>query len=279
MTLHTLPESLKDSVLSELNRHVAEKTMCKVERLTDWVNQMSVVKKKSGAIRICVDPRPLNLVLKKEHFMLPVLDDILPKLSGARVFSICDLKQGHRHVELDEESSYLTTFATPFGRYRCLRLPFGLKVSSEIFQKRLCMALEGLEGVQCVADDVIVYGKDHDDHNRNLRNLLSRCEEHGIRLNPNKCQFNVPEIKFLGNVVSASGLKADPTKIEAIMKMEAPTVIAAVERLGGTVTYLARYVPKLSEVMRPITILTHKDIEWSLGEAEDKAFRKLKKLL
>ena len=275
----TLPESLKDSVLSELNRHVAEKTMCKVERPTDWVNQMSVVKKKSGAIRICVDPRPLNLVLKREHFMLPVLDDILPKLSGARVFSICDLKQGYHHVELDEESSYLTTFATPFGRYRWLRLPFGLKVLSEIFQKRLCMALEGLEGVQCVADDVIVYGRDHDDHNCNLRNLLSRCEEHGVRLNPDKCQFNVPEIKFLGHVVSASGLKADPTKIEAIVKMEAPTDVAAVERLRGTVTYLARYVPKLSEVMRPITILTHKDVEWSWGEAQDKAFRKLKKLL
>ena len=275
----TLPESLKDSVLSELNRHVAEKTMCKVERPTDWVNQMSVVKKKSGAIRICVDPRPLNLVLKREHFMLPVLDDVLPKLSGARVFSICDLKQGYHHVELDEESSFLTTFATPFGRYRWLRLPFGLKVSSEIFQKRLCMALEGLEGVQCVADDVIVYGRDRDDHNCNLRNLLSRCEEHGVGLNPDKCQFNVPEIKFLGHVVSASGLKADPTKIEAIVKMEAPTDVAAVERLRGTVTYLARYVPKLSEVMRPITILTHKDVEWLWGEAQDKAFRKLKKLL
>ena len=223
---------------------------------------MSVVKKKSGAIRICVDLRPLNLVLKREHFILPVLDDFLPKLSGAKVFSICDLKQDYHHVELDEHSSYLTIFATPLGQYRWLRLPFGLRVSFEIFQKRLCMALEGLEGVQCVADDIIVYGKDHDDHNSNL---LSRCEEHGVTLNPNKCQFNVPEIKFLGHVVSASGVKADPTKIEAIVKMEEPTDVAAVERLRGTVTYLARYVPKLSEVIGPITILMHKDVEWSLG--------------
>ena len=275
----TLPESLKDSVLHELNRHISEETLCKVERPTDWVNQMSVVKKKSGAIRICVDPRPLNLVLKREHFMLPVLDDVLPKLSGAKVFSTCDLKQGYHHVELDEESSFLTTFATPFGRYRWLRLPFGLKVSSEIFQKRLCMALEGLDGVQCVADDVIVYGKDADEHNANLRNLLIRCDEHGIKLNPEKCKFNVPEISFLGHIVSASGLKADPAKIEAIVKMEAPTDVAAVERLRGTVTYLSRYVPKLSEVMRPISVLTHKDVEWSWGEPQEKAFKKLKKLL
>ena len=275
----TLPESLKSEVLSELNRHISENTMCKVDQPTDWVNQMSVTKKKSGDIRICIDPRPLNLALKREHFMLPVLDDVLPKLSGAKVFSVCDLKQGYHHVELDEKSSLLTTFATPFGRYRWLRLPFGLKVSSEIFQKGLCMALEGLEGVQCVADDVIVYGKDHEDHNRNLRNLLSRCEEHRIKLNPDKCQFHVSQIKFLGHIISADGLKADPEKIEAILEMETPADVAAVERLRGTVTYLARYVPKLSEVMRPITVLTHKDVEWSWGEPQEQAFKKLKKLL
>ena len=162
------------------------------------------------------------------------LDDILPKLSGARVISICDLKQGYHNVELDEEAIYLTTFATPFGQYRWLRLPFGLKMSSKIFQKRLCMALEGMEGLQCVTDDVIVYGKDHDDHNPNLRNLLSCCEEHGVRLNQEKCQFNAPQIRFLGHVVSASGLKADPTKIKAIVKMEVPTDVAAAECLRGT---------------------------------------------
>ena len=90
--------------------------MCKVDQPTDWVNQMSVTKKKSGDIRICIDPRPLNLALKREHFMLPVLDDVLPKLSGAKVFSVCDLKQ-------DEKSSLLTTFATPFRRYRCGDIP------------------------------------------------------------------------------------------------------------------------------------------------------------
>ena len=208
---------------------------------------MSVVKKRSGAIQICVDPRPLNMVLKREHFKLPVLDDVLPKLSGATVFSVCDLRQGYHHVELDEESSHLSTFSTSFGRYRWLRLPFGLKVSSEIFQKRLHLALEGLKGAQCVADDVVIYGKNNDDHDNNLRNLLTRCKEHGIKLNPDKCQLNVPEINFLGHVVSASGLKPDPAKMEAIVEMDKPTChvadVAAVGRLKGTVTYLARMFP------------------------------------
>ena len=77
--------------------------MCKVDHPTNWVNQMSVTKKKSGDIRICFDLRPLNLALKREHFMLPVFDDVVPKLSGARVFSVCDLKQGYHHVRLDEK--------------------------------------------------------------------------------------------------------------------------------------------------------------------------------
>ena len=109
--------------------------------------------------------------------------------------------------------------------------------------------------------------------------LLICCEEHGIKLNPDKCQFNVSEIKFLGHMISADGLKADPEKIEAILKMKTPADVAVVGRLRGTVTYLARYVLKLSEVMLPITVLTHKDVEWSWCEPQEKAFKKLKKLL
>ena len=155
----TLPEARKPTVKMEIDRLEREGIIAKVDRPTDWVNQMAVVDKKSGDVRICIDPRPLNLMLKREHYKLPVLDDILPKLAGSQKFSVCDLQQGYLHCELDEESSFLTTFATPFGRYRWRRLPYGLKVSSEIFQKRLCAALEGLDGIQCVADDIIIFGK------------------------------------------------------------------------------------------------------------------------
>lgn len=108
---------------------------------------------------ICLDPRPLNVVLKREPYpLLPVLDSILPELFKASLFSVCDLKDGYLHCILYEASSHLTTFATPWGRYRWKNLPFGLKVSSEIFQKRLHLTLEGLDVVNCVADDIIVLG-------------------------------------------------------------------------------------------------------------------------
>ena len=131
-----------------------------VDEPPDWVSQMSVAEKKSG-IRICIyiDPRPLNEALKREQYKLPTLEDVLPELSNAKIFSVCDLKSGYPHCELDHSSRLLTTFATPFGRYRWLHLLFCLKVSSEIFQKRPHQALEGLEGVRCIADDVIIWGR------------------------------------------------------------------------------------------------------------------------
>ena len=114
----TLPEALRPAVLAELNRLENIGVLTKVDEPSDWVNQMAVVEKKSGAVRLCIDPRPLNASLKREHFKLPVLDDVLPKLTSSKRFAVCDLKQGYLHCELDEE---------PFGRYRWLRLPLGSK--------------------------------------------------------------------------------------------------------------------------------------------------------
>ena len=119
--------------------------------------------KKNGDIRICIDPQALNAALKRELHPLPVIDDILPELSKARIFSKFDFRNGYWQCELDSESSMLTTFQTPFGRYRWERLPFGLAVSSEIFQKRLMTALEGLSGTICVADDILVFGVGEND--------------------------------------------------------------------------------------------------------------------
>ena len=112
---------------------------------------------------MCIDPKPLNKALKRNYYQLPVIDDILPELSSAKVFPKLDLNSAFWQLNLDDESSKLTCFKTPFGRLRWRRLPFGLSMSSEIFQHRLNAALEGLPGVICVADDIVVYGKGGDD--------------------------------------------------------------------------------------------------------------------
>lgn len=206
------------------------------------------------------------------------MEDILSKVNGATLFSVCDLKACYHHCELDFESSLLTTFGTPFGRYRWLRLPFGLKVSSEIFQKRLVQAMEGLEDVQCIAEDVIIYG-DNSTHDIRMRMFLQRCLHLGIKLNMVKCLFRLKEVNYMGHVISHEGLKPYPMKVAAIVNMEPPTDVASIERVKVLVNYLSRFMPKLADGRRPISILTHKGVEWTWGDTQKAAFDESKRLL
>ena len=140
---------------------------------------MAVVHKRDGKLRICVDR--LNAALKREHYRLTMLDDVLPELKDAKVFSKLDVREAYWHVRLDEPSSELTTMNTPFGRYMWKRLPFGLKETSEIFQRKIDEALGNLKGrVFNIADDIIVVGcgstdaEAVDDNKLNLSAILER---------------------------------------------------------------------------------------------------------
>ena len=140
----TLPQSGKDAVKAKPQRLVDTGMIVPVDEPTDWARQMSVAEKKSD-IRICIDPCPLNKALKREHYKLPALEDILPELSQACKFSVCDLKAGYLHCELDHPSSLLTTFATPFGYYRWCRLPSGLTVSGSTRHWRISRVSTALQ--------------------------------------------------------------------------------------------------------------------------------------
>ena len=124
--------------------------------------------KPNGKIRLCLDPKDLNNAIKRPHYYTPTFDDILPKLNGAKYFSILDARSGYWNLKLDEKSSLLTTFNTPFGRYKYNRLPFGLNLSQDIFQKKIDDTFGRLPGCVGIADDLVIVGfkedgKDHDD--------------------------------------------------------------------------------------------------------------------
>ena len=134
--------------------------------------------KPSGDLRIYIDAKELNKALKQERYPIPVIEDVLPELSKARVFTKVDARNGYWHVVLDEESATLTTFDTPIGYYCWRRLPIGLSVSSENFQKQIHQALDGLSGLHDVHDDMVIYGvgdtgeQADADHDRNLERFL-----------------------------------------------------------------------------------------------------------
>ena len=125
---------MKEPLKKEIDRLVAQEILKPVDAPTDWVSSMVVVMKRNGKIRLCIDPKPLNQALKQNHYPLPVIDDLLPELLKAKVFSVVDAKNGFWHVQLDTDSSFLTTFGTPWGRYRWTRMPFGISPAPEEFQ-------------------------------------------------------------------------------------------------------------------------------------------------
>ena len=280
-----VPTALKDDLKEELNRYVAQGILAPVEEPTPWVSSLAVATKKSGALRVCIDPRPLNEALKRETYQIPVLDEILPELSQAKVFSTVDLRSGYWHCVLDQESNLLTTFAKPFRRYRWCRLPFGLSVSSEIFQKRVNQALEGLSGVLNIADDILVYGVGNSeqeavaDHNRNLQTLLKRCRERNIALNRDKLKLKQKEVSFMGHILTSHGVKMDPEKAKAIQEMPKPEDVEGIQRLNGFINYLAKFLPGLADVTEPLRRLTRKDVEWQWTEEQEKSFEEIKRLV
>lgn len=271
-----IPLAVRNRFKEEIDRLLEEGIIAKVDEPTDWVSQIAIAIKKNGELRICIDPKPLNEALRREHFQLPVFDDLISELNGAKYFTKVDLASAFWHLELDDDSSLLTTFSTPHGRYRWLRLPFGLKVSSEIFQKRLKQAIDDLPGVRCLADDILIFGSTLQEHDSNLEGLLQRCVRDNIKLKKEKFEYCKEKVKFHGHLLTADGIKPDPDKIRAIKEMPPPMDSKGAARLCGMVTYLSRFLPKLADIIEPIRKLTHKNAEWVWSDEQIKAFEMVK---
>lgn len=196
---------------------------------TPWVSSLVVVRKpETGKLRICIDPTDLNRAIKRPHYPIPRIEDIVTRLGKAKIFSILDAKDGFWQIPLDEQSSKLTTFNTPFGRYRWKVLPFGVCSAPEEFQRRMTDALDGLSGVEVVADDVLVYGEGDtkeealENHENNLHKCLQRCRERNIKLNESKLKLRLESVTYIGHLLTSEGIKPDPRKVDAIKNMNYP---------------------------------------------------------
>ena len=136
----------------------------KVQEPTEWCSGIVVVPKPNGQVRICVDLTKLNKSVCRERHILPSVEETLAQLGNAKVFSKLDANSGFWQVKLDQSSSLLTMFITPFGRYCFDRLPFGITSAPEYFQKTMTTILEGVEGAVCLMDDILIYGRDPEEH-------------------------------------------------------------------------------------------------------------------
>jgi len=209
-----IPFFVREDVEKELERLEKLDIIEKVEGPTPWVSPIVTVPKKSGEVRICVDMREANKAIKGEKHLMPTIDDLIVDLNGATHFSTLDLPSGYHQLELAPESRYVTTFRTHVGLRRYKRLPFGVNAASEISQEAIRELLSYLPGCKNISDDIIVFGKGQEEHNKNLRGVLQRLKENNLRLNDDKFEFSKAEIKFCGHIFSSSDLKPDQVKLK-----------------------------------------------------------------
>ena len=166
------------------------------------------------------------------------LDNILPQLSEAKTISMGNATSGYWQVPLDLASRLLMAFSTPYGKFRWLRLLFGLKIASDVFQERLDRVLALVLNIIGIADDIIVYGENEIEHDASFITLCETASANGLKLNAKKLQFKSNDCKFFGYKLTPDGLKADKSKIEAIVKMSPPKTETDVKSFLGMVNYL-----------------------------------------
>lgn len=274
-----IPFKLEKKVKKELQRMETAQVIQKVDEPTEWVNPIVLVGKPDRDIRICLDPVYLNEAIMREHCKLPTFEEITAHLQGTTVFSTLDANKGFYQIRLDEESSKMTTFSTPYGRYRFLRMPFGISSAPEIFHKTFKAIFEGIEGVQIYIDDILVVGKDKEEHDQRLRQVLERAKENGVKFNKKKCNLEAKEVRFMGHILTKEGIRVDEDRVEAIRRIPTPKTVTELQRFLGMVTYVSRFIPNLSEMSVNLRNICKKDVVWDWSPQCQADFDSLKQAL
>jgi ribonuclease HI len=247
-------------------------------RHSSWCSNLVVARKKNGKIRICIDFRNLNIACTKDHYPLPKMETLLQRVTGSGMISMLDRFSGYNQIRLKAEDRHKTTFTTPWGTFEYLRMPFGLSNAGATFQRAMDYAFRGLIGkiIEIYQDDLTVFSKDGKTHIDHLRQVLDRCREFGISLNPAKSVFGVTEGKLLGHIISKEGVKLDPERVEAISRVPLPPTKKALQSFLGQTNFVHRFIPNYAEIMKPIYKLLKKDVKFEWKEESRQAFETIK---
>ena len=183
---------MQEKVKDELGRMTTLGVITPVSEPTDWVSSMvSTRKKNTDLIRLCIDPTNLNHAIKRPHHPMRTVEEVATKMDGATIFSVLDAKCSFWQIPLDYQSSLLTTFSTPYGRYRYLRMPYGNCSASDVYQRAMEQLFADLP-CSIIVDDILVGGRTQQEHD--LKKVLDRARSINLHLNPQKCKFGVRDV-------------------------------------------------------------------------------------
>ena len=218
------PFHMCTKVAAEIQKLEQEGIIEKVSGPTEWVSRIVTPPKPNSPneIRLCVDMRDVNRAILRMRLITPTIDELTADLNGATVFSKLDLKSGYHQLELHPSCRYITTFSTHVGLYQYKRLSFEINSNAEIFQHTIQTLIADIPGVQNVSDDIVVYGRNQNEHDAALDQTLCRLNESGLTINLTKCEFNKPSIEFFGYIFSADGLAPTPEKVKALQDAAEP---------------------------------------------------------
>ena len=219
-----------------------------------WASPVVLAPKKDGSIRFCIDYRKLNDVTIKDAYPIPRIDDTLDALHHAQYVSTLDLRSGYWQVELDHISRPITAFVTHKGLFECVVMPFGLTNAPATFQRLMDVVLAGLKWQCCLVylDDIIVYSPTFEQHLQDLRNVFIALEAARLTLKPPKCNFCRAEMKFLGHIITAKGIKPDPSLISTVTQFPPPTNIKQVQAFLGLTGYYRRFIRNYAKIAEPL---------------------------
>ena len=246
-----------------------------------WSSPTVLVKKKDGTTRFCIDYRRLNQATKVDAYPLPHIEDSLNMLGGARFFCSLDLASGYWQVEMDAADREKTAFVTQGGLYEFRVMPFGLVNAPATFERLMERVLRGIAWSECLVylDDILVFGPDFGTTLARLEKVLDRLGEAGLKLKAKKCQLFQEEIPFLGHIVSAAGIGADPTKCQQVRDWPVPRDLHEVRSFVGLCSYYRRHIQGFTELAAPLYELATKGTEFEWTDRRHEAFGQLKNAL
>ena len=246
-----------------------------------WGTPVLFAKKKDKTLRLCIDYRQLNRVTIKNRYPLPRIDDLFDQLRGARVYSKIYLRTGYHQLRVRETDIPKIGFRTSYGHFDFTMMPFGLTNAPAAFMDLMHRVFQPYldQFVVVFVDDILIYSQSEWEHEHHLRIVLQLLRDHQMYAKFSKYEFWLTEVRFLGHVVSASGVSVDPEKVEAMMSWERPNSVFEIRNFLGLVGYYRRFIEDLSRLAAPMTRLTGKEIKFDWDDRCEEAFQKLKRRL
>ena len=202
-----------------------------------------------------VDYRPVNLVMIKNKYPLPRINDLYDQLAGSSVFSKMDLRLGYHQIKIINGDIPKTAFVTHYGQYECIVMSFGLTNAPATLSCLMnSIFMEYLDRFVVVyLDDILIYAKNKEEHVEHLRLVLEKLREHRLYAKFSKCEFWLPEVTYLGHVISGKGIAVNPERVKAVLDWTPPETVKQVRSFLGLASYCRRFFENFSKVAKPLT--------------------------